>query len=72
MDLSGLLDALARSGLDDGDYADVVAAVRSLVARADAGGALAEAVLRAEHYQPSDVLAYVGRYYMADQLTDAA
>lgn len=72
MDLPGLLDALARSGLDDGEYASAVAAVRALAARADAGAELATVILANECYQPEAVLSACGRFYLAEPIQQRA
>lgn len=67
-----LFEALAKSGLSDQDYAGAVELIRSLSARSDAGLNLAEVVLANECYQPSTVLAAVGRFYTCDRVTAQA
>jgi hypothetical protein len=68
VDTTELLDALAASGLPDDVYVRAAETIRALSARAEAGGELAAAVLRAESYQPAIVMSYVGRFYACDLL----
>lgn len=64
VDVTGLLELIAGSGLTDDDYARVAEAVRVLALRADAGCELAETVLEHESYLPDSVLSAIGRFYL--------